>query len=60
MEVKDKDIKHAMAGLFVEILVPVAASVKNEVSQFLPDKITFATDLDHTLFRTGRKMRILD
>lgn len=25
LEVKDKDIKHAMAGLFVEILVPVAA-----------------------------------
>ncbi len=25
IEVKDKDIKHAVAGLFVEILVPVAA-----------------------------------
>lgn len=25
MEVKDKDIKHSLAGLFVEILVPVAA-----------------------------------
>ena len=24
-EVKDKDIKHALAGLFVEILLPVAA-----------------------------------
>ncbi|XP_017028103.1 protein furry isoform X2 [Drosophila kikkawai] len=32
MEVKDKDIKHALAGLFVEILVPVAAAVKNEVN----------------------------
>jgi len=32
LEVRDKDIKHAMAGLFVEILVPVAASVKNEVN----------------------------
>uniref|UniRef100_A0A182UT25 Protein furry n=1 Tax=Anopheles merus TaxID=30066 RepID=A0A182UT25_ANOME len=32
LEVKDKDIKHAMAGLFVEILVPVAATVKNEVN----------------------------
>uniref|UniRef100_A0A1B6DZ54 Protein furry n=1 Tax=Clastoptera arizonana TaxID=38151 RepID=A0A1B6DZ54_9HEMI len=32
LEVKDKDIKHALAGLFVEILVPVAASVKNEVN----------------------------
>jgi len=32
LEVRDKDIKHAMAGLFVEILVPVAATVKNEVN----------------------------
>ena len=32
LEEKEKDIKHAMAGLFVEILVPVAASVKNEVN----------------------------
>ncbi|KAF5278115.1 hypothetical protein FQR65_LT03631 [Abscondita terminalis] len=32
LEVKDKDIKHALAGLFVEILVPVAAIVKNEVN----------------------------
>lgn len=28
LEVKDKDIKHALAGLFVEILVPVAAVSK--------------------------------
>ncbi|KAF3825896.1 hypothetical protein GH733_006723 [Mirounga leonina] len=27
LEVKDKDIKHALAGLFVEILVPVAAAL---------------------------------
>ncbi|KAK3869521.1 hypothetical protein Pcinc_025161 [Petrolisthes cinctipes] len=32
LEVRDKDIKHALAGLFVEILVPVAAAVKNEVN----------------------------
>ncbi|XP_053953157.1 protein furry-like isoform X1 [Anastrepha ludens] len=32
LEVKDKDIKHALAGLFVEIIVPVAAAVKNEVN----------------------------
>ncbi|XP_064474584.1 protein furry-like [Ornithodoros turicata] len=32
LEVKDKDIKHALAGLFVEILVPVAATVKTEVN----------------------------
>ncbi len=25
LEVKDKDIRHALAGLFVEILLPVAA-----------------------------------
>ena len=25
LEVKDRDIKHALAGLFVEILLPVAA-----------------------------------
>lgn len=30
LEIKDKDVKHALAGLFVEILVPVAA-----VSYFL-------------------------
>ena len=28
LEVKDKDIKHALAGLFVEILIPVAAVSK--------------------------------
>ena len=32
LEVKDKDVKHAMAGLLVEILMPVAACVKNEVN----------------------------
>lgn len=32
LEVKDKEIKHALAGLFVEILLPVAAVVKNEVN----------------------------
>ena len=32
LEVKDKDIKHALAGLFVEILVPVAAAVRQEVN----------------------------
>lgn len=32
LDVKDKDIKHALAGLFVEILVPVAATVKHEVN----------------------------
>ncbi|GAB6027284.1 hypothetical protein CHUAL_001566 [Chamberlinius hualienensis] len=32
LEAKDKDVKHALAGLFVETLVPVAAAVKNEVN----------------------------
>lgn len=32
LEVKDKDIKHAVAGLLVEILMPVAATVKTEVN----------------------------
>ncbi|XP_026809010.1 protein furry isoform X2 [Rhopalosiphum maidis] len=32
LEVKDKDIKHSMAGLFVEILLPMAGIVKNEVN----------------------------
>lgn len=32
LEIRHKDIKHALAGLFVEILVPVAATVKNEVN----------------------------
>lgn len=31
LEVKDKDIKHCLAGLFVEILVPVAA-VSSQIS----------------------------
>ncbi len=32
LEVKDKDIKHALAGLFVEILIPVAAVSTAELS----------------------------
>ncbi|XP_048243647.1 protein furry-like isoform X3 [Haliotis rufescens] len=32
VEVKDRDIRHALAGLFVEILLPVAATAKNEVN----------------------------
>ena len=38
LEVKDKDIKHAVAGLFVEILVPVAAvsSFNLQDKPFLP------------------------
>lgn len=36
LEVKDKDIKHALAGLFVEILIPVAAV---SISFFFPPAI---------------------
>ncbi|XP_021378295.1 protein furry-like isoform X2 [Mizuhopecten yessoensis] len=32
LEVKDRDIKHAVATLFVDILLPVAATAKNEVN----------------------------
>jgi len=32
VDVKDKDIKHTLAGLFVEILVPITGIVKNEVN----------------------------
>ncbi|RNA38647.1 furry isoform X3, partial [Brachionus plicatilis] len=32
VDVKDKDIKHTLAGLFVEILVPIIGIVKNEVN----------------------------
>ncbi len=34
VDVKDKDIKHTLAGLFVEILVPITGTVKNEVGFF--------------------------
>ncbi|KAF4012968.1 hypothetical protein G4228_004399 [Cervus hanglu yarkandensis] len=33
LEVKDKDIKHALAGLFVEILIPVAANKDPKMSR---------------------------
>ncbi|XP_052278154.1 protein furry-like isoform X3 [Dreissena polymorpha] len=32
LDVKDKDIKHTLASLFVEILLPVAGTVKHEVN----------------------------
>lgn len=46
LEVKDKDIKHALAGLFVEILVPVAAVSYNFKIQNIDVKV-----LDGTLGR---------
>ncbi|XP_059157209.1 protein furry homolog isoform X2 [Physella acuta] len=58
LEVKDRDIKHALAGLFVEILLPVAATVKNEVNipvlkKLAEDLYSFTVDMatkrKHTL-----------
>ena len=34
LEVKDKDIKHALAGLFVEILLPVAAVSTSAIYEY--------------------------
>ncbi|XP_035390202.1 protein furry homolog isoform X5 [Electrophorus electricus] len=58
LDVKDKDIKHALAGLFVEILVPVAAAVKNEVN--VPCLRNFVESLhDTTLDLSTRKKHSL-
>uniref|UniRef100_A0A7N9AS87 Furry homolog b (Drosophila) n=1 Tax=Mastacembelus armatus TaxID=205130 RepID=A0A7N9AS87_9TELE len=58
LEVKDKDIKHSLAGLFVEILVPVAATVKNEVN--VPCLRNFVESLyDITLDLSSRKKHSL-
>lgn len=42
LEVKDKDVKHALAGLFVEILVPVAAVSSLDCSFFKAVQIFMA------------------
>ncbi|XP_041949099.1 protein furry homolog isoform X3 [Alosa sapidissima] len=58
LEVKDKDVKHSLAGLFVEILVPVAATVKNEVN--VPCLRNFVDSLyDNTLDLSSRKKHSL-
>ncbi|XP_067889618.1 protein furry homolog isoform X4 [Heterodontus francisci] len=58
LEVKDKDIRHALAGLFVEILFPVAAAVKNEVN--VPCLRNFVESLyDTTLELSTRKKHSL-
>jgi len=50
LEVKDKDVKHALAGLFVEILVPVAAvSFKLQVIIYALLNNTMII-LDYTLY----------
>ncbi|VDL67212.1 unnamed protein product [Nippostrongylus brasiliensis] len=43
LEVKDKDVKHAVAGLLVEILLPVAAQIKREAN--IPALIAFVGKL---------------
>lgn len=48
LEVKDKDVKHALAGLFVEILVPVAAVRTKKFDDFF-------FFLNCNYFFTGRK-----
>lgn len=48
LEVKDKDVKHALAGLFVEILVPVAAVSSLDLSFFQSVQIFVASS---TVFR---------
>ncbi|XP_069057619.1 protein furry homolog-like isoform X2 [Pleurodeles waltl] len=55
LEVKDKDIKHALAGLFVEILIPVAAAVKNEVN--VPCLKNFVEMLYHTTFELSLRKK---
>ncbi|PAV74805.1 hypothetical protein WR25_11823 [Diploscapter pachys] len=43
LEVKDKDVKHSVTGLLVEILLPVAAQIKREAN--IPALITLVTKL---------------
>uniref|UniRef100_A0A7I4YEW8 MOR2-PAG1_N domain-containing protein n=1 Tax=Haemonchus contortus TaxID=6289 RepID=A0A7I4YEW8_HAECO len=43
LEVKDKDVKHAVAGLLVEILLPIAAQIKRETN--IPALIAFVGKL---------------
>uniref|UniRef100_A0A8C9SBB5 Furry homolog, like n=1 Tax=Scleropages formosus TaxID=113540 RepID=A0A8C9SBB5_SCLFO len=48
LEVKDKDIKHALAGLFVEILIPVAAV---SMVPWIPNSVvTVVSRTTHLLF----------
>ncbi|XP_069780798.1 protein furry homolog-like [Narcine bancroftii] len=54
-EVKDKDVKHALAGLFVEILIPVAAAVKNEVN--VPCLKNFVEMLYQTTFELSSRKK---
>ncbi|KAL7981768.1 hypothetical protein Chor_000825 [Crotalus horridus] len=55
LEVKDKDVKHSLAGLFVEILIPVAAAVKNEVN--VPCLKNFVEMLYQTTFELSSRKK---
>ncbi|XP_071950730.1 protein furry homolog-like isoform X2 [Antedon mediterranea] len=58
LDVKDKDIKHALAGLLVEILIPVAACVKHEVN--IPVLKSFVEKLYQTVLdQCGKKKHSL-
>ncbi|KRY00222.1 Protein furry -like protein-like [Trichinella pseudospiralis] len=58
LEVKEREIKHALAGLFIEILLPVAACVKTEVN--VPSVKSFIELLySHTLDLATKKKHSL-
>uniref|UniRef100_A0A915PVF0 Uncharacterized protein n=1 Tax=Setaria digitata TaxID=48799 RepID=A0A915PVF0_9BILA len=55
LDVKQKDIKHAVAGLLVEILLPVAAQIKTEAN--IPAVISFVDKLYAPTFELVNKKR---
>ncbi|KAK6100762.1 Cell morphogenesis N-terminal family protein [Brugia pahangi] len=55
LDVKQKDIKHAIAGLLVEILLPVAAQIKTEAN--IPAVISFVDKLYAPTFELVNKKR---
>ncbi|KHN72892.1 Protein furry -like protein-like [Toxocara canis] len=55
LDVKHKDIKHAVAGLLVEILLPVAAQIKTEAN--IPALISFVDKLYAPTFELVNKKR---
>ena len=52
---KDKDVKHAFAVMFVEILLPVAASANRELN--VPALKTFVDMMYHHSFDLTKKTR---
>ncbi len=55
LEVKEKEIRHAMAGLFVEILLPVAAVARHEVN--IPALKDFVDLLYNPAFELANKKK---